>query len=115
MMSLAREYIANILSHIPHLIKKALEAASALDIKFILPAHGAAWRGNALTQILDEYLAFATNLHTCKRVSIIYDTMYGSSARVALAIGEGAKDVGAEFEILDMKSCNLTNVAASLY
>ena len=41
--------------------------------------------------------------------------MYGTTARVALAIGEGAKDVGAEFEILDLKSSNLTNVAASLY
>ena len=50
-----------------------------------------------------------------KRVSIIYDSMYGSTARVAQAIGEGVKEAGAEFEILDLKSSNLTNVAASLY
>ena len=41
--------------------------------------------------------------------------MYGTTGRVASAIGEGAKDVGAEFDILDLKSSNLTNVAASLY
>ena len=50
-----------------------------------------------------------------KRVSIIYDSMYGTTARIALAIGEGVKEAGAEFEVLDLKSSNLTNVAASLY
>ena len=96
-MDLAREYIANILGHIPHLIKKAMEAASTLEIKTILPAHGVAWRGDTLAHILGEYLAFGTQMQTCKRVAIIYDSMYGTTARVALAIGEGAKDAGAEF------------------
>lgn len=83
-----KEYNANILGHVPNLIKKILEAASQLDIKYILTAHGLSWRKEALQTVLTEYSRFA-NLQYLPKVTIAYDSMYGSTSKAALAILEG--------------------------
>lgn len=57
-MRLLKEYNANILGHIPNLIKKALETASKISIKYILTAHGASWRNETLNNVLTEYARF---------------------------------------------------------
>lgn len=37
--------------------------------------------------------------------------MYGSTARVAIAMANGVKSVGAMVEVIDMKSSDVTKVA----
>ena len=109
-----KEYNANILGHLPVLLKKALTTASALDIQYILCAHGVAWRGDALSVVLGEYTRFAEKRYN-KKVTIAYDSMYGSTAKVAIAIAEGVRSTGASCEVLDLKSSDITKVALHMY
>lgn len=109
------EYTANILGHLAPVIKRVLEAASKLTIKYILTAHGVSWRDEALSAGLKMYVDFSTDMQVKKKVTIIYDSMYGTTGRVALAIAEGVKAEGALVHIIDMKASDLTKVALHSY
>ena len=111
---LAKEYNANILGHLPALLKNALKAASALDIAYILPAHGVAWNAETIPAILGEYTRFAEKRYLKKAV-VFFDSMYGSTHRAALAVAEGVKSTGCAVEVLDLKSADITKVALQLY
>lgn len=113
-MRLLREYNANILGHLPALLSKALAGVSGLEIKTILTAHGVGWRGETLSYALKEYTRFASKKYL-KKVTIMYDSMYNSTARVAVAMTEGVRSVGAKCEILDLKSSDITKVALHMY
>ncbi|CAL6055987.1 A-type_flavoprotein 2 [Hexamita inflata] len=113
-MHLMKEYNANILGHLPVLLKNALVQASKLDIKYILTAHGVGWRGETIAPLLEEYSRFA-NQNYRKKVTIMFDSMYGSTARAAIAMSEGVKSTGAMVEVVDLKACSLTAVALHMY
>ncbi|KAH0570903.1 A-type flavoprotein 2 [Spironucleus salmonicida] len=109
------EYTANILGHVPHLIKKAVEAASTLSIKNILVAHGASYRGDAVGWAVKKYFDFGAQTHFKPKVSIVYDTMYGTTARAALAIAEGVKSAGAVPHMLPLSAADITKAALNFY
>lgn len=45
----------------------------------------------------------------------MYDSMYNSTARVALAMVEGVRSAGARCELLDLKVADITKVALQMY
>lgn len=88
-MAEATKYYANILTPYSKIVAKKLEeiAAMNLDIRIIAPGHGIIWRSHP-EKIIDAYSRWA-NAQADAKVLIVYDTMWGSTEKMARAILEG--------------------------
>lgn len=88
-MAEATKYYANILTPYSKVVAKKLEEIIAmnLDIKIIAPGHGIIWRSHPET-IIEAYSRWA-NAQAAAKVLIVYDTMWGSTEKMARAILEG--------------------------
>ncbi|MEM4156270.1 MAG: FprA family A-type flavoprotein [Archaeoglobaceae archaeon] len=83
----AKLYYANILMPLATLIKKKLEELKGVEVKLIAPSHGVAWRDPKI--IIEHYRKWA-DFETENKVVVVYDTMWGSTEKLARAIAEGA-------------------------
>jgi len=110
----AAKYYANIILPYSALVTKLLEkvAAAGLDIRTIAPDHGPIWRRD-LDKILGLYAKWAAQRPTKKAV-VVYDTMWGSTAKMARAIGEGLSDGGMHVKILPMGSNHRSDAATEV-
>ncbi len=88
----AIKYYANILNPFSRLVEAKIN--QLLDMKIpvdmICPSHGLIWREEPL-QIVEQYLEWARNYQE-NQVSIIYDTMWLGTKRLAEAVAEGIKE-----------------------
>ncbi len=110
----AARYYANILLPLSQLVTAALRKVEALgvDIRIVAPDHGPVWR-KWVDRILQLYSAWARQEPT-KRAVVTYDTMWGSTAKMAEAIVEGVVAEGAGAVLMPLKSCHRSDVAAEL-
>ncbi len=100
----AAKYYANIIMHLGHVVKKAVDKLSAVDIEMIAPSHGVIWRDKEhISQILMDYRKWSSGTAE-KRALVIYDTMWGSTEKMAHAILEGIVSKG-----IEAKLCHLTH------
>lgn len=85
----AIKYYANILTPFNMLVERKIEEVLKLElpIRLICPAHGIIWRDNP-TQIIEKYLEWARNYQE-DQITILYDTMWNSTRKMAEAIGKG--------------------------
>lgn len=83
----AKMYYANILMPLAPLVKKKLEEIKNLEIKMIFPSHGVAWKDPK--RIVESYAKWA-NFEVENKVVIVYDTMWGSTEKLARIIADGA-------------------------
>lgn len=114
-MHLFKEYTANILGLFSAQMRKALEVASTVEIKYILSAHGVSWRGDAMGLAIAEYDRWSKGQHCQKKVTVVLDSMYGTTHRMALALLDGARSTGCETVLLEMTSSDITKVALHTY
>ncbi|MCD4713055.1 MAG: anaerobic nitric oxide reductase flavorubredoxin [Clostridiales bacterium] len=89
----AIKYYANILTPFsPLVVKKIHEVLGfGVPVKMVCPSHGIMWRDNP-TQIVEQYLKWADNYQE-HQVTLIYDTMWDATKKMAEAIAEGIKSV----------------------
>ncbi|MBN1755872.1 FprA family A-type flavoprotein [bacterium] len=104
----AAKYYANIVMPYGDQVKRALEAASALDIQVIAPSHGLIWR-KLLPQIMESYQKWA-DYQSEKRAVIIYDSMWGSTRKLALALMEGLEYAGVPAVIRNLKTTDISDI-----
>jgi anaerobic nitric oxide reductase flavorubredoxin len=78
----AEKYYANILLHLSGLIAKALLKVGALPIDIICPSHGICWRTH-IGKIIEAYKKWSAGEIDEKSVLIVYDTMWGSTEKIA--------------------------------
>lgn len=85
----AIKYYANILTPFSPLVTKKIQEVLSLDlpVNMIAPSHGVIWRDNP-AQIINKYLQWA-NSYQENQITIVYDTMWNGTKRMAEAIGEG--------------------------
>jgi flavorubredoxin len=88
----AAKYYANIVMPYGPQVKKALDALQGIEIEVIGPSHGVIWRKH-IPEIVASYGRWAKG-ETEKRALIVYDTMWGSTERMAKAIGRGLVEEG---------------------
>ncbi|TFG25581.1 MAG: anaerobic nitric oxide reductase flavorubredoxin [Promethearchaeota archaeon] len=85
------KYYANILTPFSMLVDKKIK--EVLDLKIpidiIAPSHGVIWRENP-TQIIEKYITWANNYQE-NQISIVYDTMWQGTRRMAEAIAKGIR------------------------
>ena len=89
----AEKYYANILNlYSPMVTKKIQQILSMqLPLAMICPSHGVIWKDNP-SQIVEKYLAWA-DAYQENQVTIVYDTMWQSTRKMAEAIADGIRDV----------------------
>jgi anaerobic nitric oxide reductase flavorubredoxin len=81
----AEKYYANILLHLSGLIAKALPKVGALPIDIICPSHGICWRTH-IGKIIEAYTKWSAGKIDKNTVLIVYDTMWGSTEKIAKAL-----------------------------
>ena len=104
----AAKYYSNIVMPYGSQVEKALEALSGLDIDMIGPSHGVIWR-SLIPQILKEYTKWA-KYETENKALIIYDSMWGSTEKIAYALREGIEETGISVTIRNLKNTHISDV-----
>ncbi len=96
LMDEAAKYYANILWLFSSLIIRKIEEIQKLGLKIemIAPSHGIIWRSNP-TKIVEAYLSWAKG-EAEKKILVVYDTMWGSTEKMAKAMIEGITSEGVE-------------------
>jgi flavorubredoxin len=108
LMEEAARYYANILMLFGPLVTKKIQEVVQLGIspKIIAPSHGVIWRQNP-GKIVQAYLDWAAG-KSVNKVVIVYDTMWGSTDKMARAISEGISSEDVEVKFHKLRSSNNT-------
>ena len=111
----AIKYYANILLPYSALVKKKIEQIKSMDLKIdmIAPAHGVIWRNNPI-QIIDKYYEWCQNYKE-DFVSIVYDTMYDSTKKMAEAIGDGLIKSGVKVKLFNASTTDRSDLITELF
>lgn len=104
----AAKYYANIVMPYGSQVEKALEALSGLDIEMIAPSHGIIWR-SLIPQILKEYTKWA-RYETEDKALIVYDSMWGSTEKIAYALRGGIEEAGIHVTMRNLKNTHISDV-----
>jgi flavorubredoxin len=109
-MEEAGKYYAGILWPFSHLITQRLAEIEkmAIPLKMIATSHGLSWRKDP-GKILQAYRRWAAN-ETKPKIVVVYETMWGSTAKMAQKIVEGIHDAGVKVELYDMAQSDRTEV-----
>lgn len=88
----ALKYYANILTPFSTLVERKIDEVLKLNlpVRLICPSHGVIWRDNP-TQIIEKYLDWARGYQE-DQVTILYDTMWNSTRKMAESIGRGISE-----------------------
>lgn len=113
-MAEATKYYANILTPFRKIAAKKLEeiAKMGLDIQVIAPAHGVIWRSHA-KEILEAYGRWSASGGKA-RVLIVYDTMWGSTEKMARAVLAGIADKGIPVQLYKASASDHNDIIADL-
>ena len=104
------KYYANILTPFSMLVHKKIEEVLALKlpIDIIAPSHGVIWRENP-AQIVEKYLHWSKD-YAEHQITIIYDTMWEGTRKVAEAIAEGLASKSNNDKKCTIKLMNLSKM-----
>ncbi len=110
----AAKYYANILMPYSPMVKKLLERVKELDLPFklVAPDHGPIWR-SGFDMVVEGYAKWSEQKPTLKAV-VVYDTMWGSTAKMAHAIADGLAAGGARPSLVPLRGSHRSDVAAEL-
>ena len=88
-MAEAEKYYANILAPFNPMVKKKIAEllGLGLEIDMIAPSHGVIWKDNP-EKIIEMYTKWCEN-YNLNQITIVYDTMWSSTRRMAECIAEG--------------------------
>jgi flavorubredoxin len=108
----AAKYYANIVLPYGEQVKKALDTLSALNIEMIAPSHGVIWR-SYLHKIVEAYHKWADNQSEDKAL-IVYDTMWGSTGKIAQALRDGMEKAGVPVTMRNLKIKDMSDVVTDV-
>ena len=110
----ATTYYANILMPFAPLITRKIQEViqMGIPIAMIAPSHGIIWRSDP-SKIIKAYLDWSAPISKNK-VVIVYDTMWGSTEKMARAIAEGAASKKAEVKLMKLRAANRTEVMTEI-
>jgi len=104
----AAKYYSNIVLPFGTQVGKALEVLSGLEIDMIGPSHGIIWRSH-IPDILAEYKKWADH-ETEEKAVIIFDTMWGSTEKMAFELREGLSELGIKVIMRNLKTTHISDV-----
>jgi len=104
LMDAAQKFYANLIVPLTPLFLKKADELTGLNllsqVKMIAPSHGQIWTDPS--KVINAYVGWATGSSMKKKVTIIYDTMHGSTQKLAHALAEGVMAGGADVKIFNL-------------
>lgn len=107
-MEEAKKYYANIVMPFGMQVKRELDDAKKLDIEIIAPSHGVVWREHT-AKIIEEYTKWASN-ETEKKALVVYDTMWGSTEKIAKAIQSAFEDKAYKTALYNLQYNHISDI-----
>ena len=104
----AAKYYANIVMPYGDQVVKALDVLGKLDIDMIAPSHGIIWE-TKIPDIIKEYKKWA-KYETEKSALIVYDSMWGSTEKLAYSLAEGFEESGIQVSIRNLKTTHISDI-----
>jgi len=113
-MEEAAKYFANILMPLAPLIPPLLKKVEkmGLQIEMVAPSHGIIWRSH-LDKIVQAWTDWSTGVAE-DRALIIYDSMWGSTDRMAKAIAQGMSQAGLENKLLHVRRNHYSDIVKEI-
>ena len=108
----AKKYYANIVIPYSAQANRLLTAAKTLDLEMIAPSHGVIWKDH-VADIIGLYDYLTTSQKQNKAV-VVYDTMWESTFKIAVAITEAFKDAGIPVTLYDVKTTEISDIMTDL-
>lgn len=104
LMDATQKFYANLIVPLTPLFLKKAKQLTDLDllskVKMIAPSHGQIWTNPS--KVIDAYVSWATGAGMKKKVTIIYDTMHGSTKMLGHAFAEGVIAGGCDVKIFNL-------------
>ena len=110
----ARKYYANILMPFSPLVTSLLGNMKKMDLEIDLlcPDHGPVWRSN-ISWILGKWKGWAEKKPFPKAV-VVYDTMWGSTKKIAECIVEGLSREGVSSNLMPLRASHISDIATEV-
>ena len=114
LMEEAKTYYANILMLLGGMITRKIQEVVQLGIPIdmIAPSHGIIWRSNP-SKIINAYLEWSSG-KSQNKVAIVFDTMWGSTDKMARSIAEGVTSQGVDVKMLKLRSSDTTEAMTEI-
>lgn len=111
----AIKYYANILTPFSRLVKAKIKEITSLNlpIDIIAPSHGIIWRDNPI-QIVEKYDQWASDYNEGS-VIVLYDSMWGATKKMALAIARGVEKKGLGVKALSMGKNDKSDLVTEIF
>ena len=113
----ALKYYANILAPFGIMVDKKIKEILSLNLQIdmICPSHGLIWRKGP-TQIVEKYLEWA-NKYQEEQITIIYDTMWNDTRKMAEAIAKGIqeKDEKVTIKLMNTAKDDKTDILTEVF
>ncbi|MBS3777852.1 MAG: FprA family A-type flavoprotein [Candidatus Thermoplasmatota archaeon] len=104
----AKKYYANIVFPYGGQVQKALNGVSNLNFDTIAPSHGIIWQ-KYLNDIIALYDQWSSN-ETKPYAVIAYDTMWGSTEKIAQAFASGLEEVGVHVRLYNIQKTPFSEI-----
>jgi flavorubredoxin len=110
----ARKYYANILLHFSPRVQALLKDVAKLNLKIdmICPDHGILWRDNP-SKILAAYDTWSRQEPT-KKVVVIFDSMWESTAKMARAITSGVESEEVNVRLMNTRKWHRSDIMTEI-
>lgn len=108
----AEKYYANILMPFGKMVVKAADKVKELPIRLIAPSHGIVWRKH-IPEIVAKYQDWGRGKAVGK-VVIAYDSMWGSTERMARQILDGVAAAGVTGKLYKMSTSDRSEVVRDM-
>ena len=109
------KYYANILWPLSSVISRKIEEIRKLNlsIKMIAPSHGVIWRKDPVN-IIEKYYSWSKN-ETRPKVVIVYETMWGSTEKMAREIADTASNAGIDVKLFEINQSDSTEIITEMF
>ena len=114
LMEEAITYYANILMPFASLITRKIQEVvqMGIPIDIIAPSHGIIWRKDP-SKIINAYLNWSSGA-TKQKAVVVFDTMWGSTDKMARAIADGITSGGIEVKLLKLRATDNTDAVTEI-
>jgi flavorubredoxin len=108
----AAKYYANIVFPFGGQVQKAINEVSKLDFDTIAPSHGIIWQSH-LKDIIPLYQRWSKN-ETKPYAVITYDSMWGSTEKLAKALASGLEEEGVNVRMHNMQNSPYSEIITDI-
>jgi len=114
LMEEAKKYYANILTPFAPLITRKIQeiVKMGIPIDIVAPSHGIIWRKDP-SKIINAYLNWSAGTAKQKAI-VVFDTMWGSTDKMARAIADGITSEGIEVKLLKLRAAENTDIVTEI-